>query len=137
MHTPIIQEGPPIGHARAGASPQRVVKRRANDGSSFLRLSVDRLVTLLGIDESLASRSFDKTMIFGHWLSKTRKLALAFGDFLLKNASTISIEISFLVWGMNPGSLGTHGSSKIQVLRPLPFLWNIPLLITFLHSKIL
>ena len=48
-----------------------------------------------------------------------------------------SIEISLLVWVMNPGSLRTHGSSKIQVLRPLPFLWHNPLLITFLHSKIL
>ena len=54
------------------------------------RLGVDRLVTLLGIDESLAFRAFDKTIIFGHWLSKTQKLALASRVFLLKKASTIS-----------------------------------------------
>ena len=38
-------------------------------------------MTLLGIDESLAFRAFDKTIIFGHWLLKTQKLALAPGPF--------------------------------------------------------
>ena len=34
------------------------------------RSSVDRLATPLGINESLAFRAFDKTIIFRHWLSK-------------------------------------------------------------------
>ena len=54
------------------------------------RPGIDRLATPLGIDESLAFRAFDKTIIFGHWLSKTQKLALASRAFLLKKASTIS-----------------------------------------------
>ena len=45
--------------------------------SCHLRPDVDRLATPLGIDESLAFTAFDKTIIFGHWLSKTQKLALA------------------------------------------------------------
>ena len=48
-----------------------------------------------GHDESLAFRAFDKTIIFGHWLSKTQKLALATGAFLLKKASTISQQTFF------------------------------------------
>ena len=54
------------------------------------RLGIDRLVTPLGIDDSLAFRAFDKTIIFGHWLSKTQKLALTFEALILKKASTIS-----------------------------------------------
>ena len=63
-----------------------------NDGGFLLRLRpcINRLATPLGIDESLAFRAFDKTIIFGHWLSKTQKLALASEAFLLKKASTIS-----------------------------------------------
>ena len=57
---------------------------------SQLKLSIDRLATLLGIDEGSAFRAFDKIIIFGHWLSKTQKLALTFGAFLLKKASNIS-----------------------------------------------
>ena len=34
------------------------------------RPGVDRLVAPLGIDESLAFIAFDKTIIFGHFLSK-------------------------------------------------------------------
>ena len=40
--------------------------------------------------ESLAFRAFDKILMFGHWLSKTLKLALASGAFFLKIAFTIS-----------------------------------------------
>ena len=36
------------------------------------RPGVNKLATPLGIDESLAFRAFDKTIIFGHWLSKQR-----------------------------------------------------------------
>ena len=57
---------------------------------SRLRLGVNRLATSLGIDESLAFRAFDKIIIFGHWLSKTQKLAFASGAFLLKKVSTLS-----------------------------------------------
>ena len=35
-------------------------------------------------------RAFDRTISFGHWLSKTQKLAWAFRAFLLKKASTTS-----------------------------------------------
>ena len=49
-----------------------------NNGFQFRsRLGVDRLATPLGIYEILAFRDFDKTIISGHWLSKTQKLALA------------------------------------------------------------
>ena len=85
------REGPPKGPARAGASPRRVVEQRY-DNDDFLsrsRPNVYRLATPLGIDESLAFRAFDKIIIFGHWLSKTQKLALASRAFLLKKAFTI------------------------------------------------
>ena len=49
-----------------------------------LRPSIDRLATPLGINESLAFRAFDKTIIFGHWLSKILKLALTSGAFLFE-----------------------------------------------------
>ena len=48
------------------------------------KLGINRLTTPLGIDDCLAFRAFDKTIIFGHWLSKTHKLALASEAFLLK-----------------------------------------------------
>ena len=54
-------------------------RTKANGSDSFSastprsRLGVDKLATSLGIDESLAFRAFDKTIIFGHWLSKKRK----------------------------------------------------------------
>ena len=60
---------------------------RAHDdeGSFFalfrLRLGVDRLVTPLGIDESLAFRPFDKTIIFGHWLSKNIEICIGLRGF--------------------------------------------------------
>ena len=57
------------------------------------RLGIDELATPLGINESLAFRAFDKTIIFGHWLSKTQKLALAYGAFHLKKAFTILLEL--------------------------------------------
>jgi len=65
---------------------------RPNDGGFpfRLRLGDDKLATPLEIDENLAFRAFDKTIIFGHGLSKTHKLALAFKAFLLKKASTMS-----------------------------------------------
>ena len=81
---------------RVGAVATTSGQTRAhNDGGDVFapsqsRLGVDRLTTPLGIDESLAFRAFDKTIIFGHWLSKTQKLALAFEAFLLKKAYTIS-----------------------------------------------
>ena len=59
------------------------------------RLGIDRLATPLGIDETLAFRAFDKTIIFGHWLLKTHKLALASGAFLLKKTSTLSQQTIF------------------------------------------
>ena len=67
------------------------------EGPTVLRFgsSVDRLATPLGIDERLAFRAFDETIIFGHWLSKTQKLALASGAFLLKKAFTISQQTIF------------------------------------------
>ena len=63
-----------------------------NDDDFPLRLrpGIDKLTTPLGINESLAFRAFDKTIIFGHWLSKTQKLALVSRAFLLKKAFTIS-----------------------------------------------
>ena len=69
--------------------------RARDDGDDFsaplqLRPGVNRLATPLGINESLAFRSFDKTVIFGHWLSRTQKLARSSGAFLLKKASTTS-----------------------------------------------
>ena len=84
-----LQQAP----TRAGALPRRVVKRRPHNDSGFpprLRPGVDKLVTPMGVDESLAFRAFDKTIIFGHWISNTQKLALASGAFLLKKASTLS-----------------------------------------------
>jgi len=82
------------GHARVVATAGGRTKAR-NGGGGFsasvsIEAGVDRLATPLGIDESLAFRAFDKTIIFGHWLSKTLKLALASRAFLLKNAFTIS-----------------------------------------------
>ena len=62
---------------------------------SPLRPSINKLATPLGIDESLTFRVFDKTIIFGHWLWKTRKLALPSRAFLLKNTFTISQQTIF------------------------------------------
>ena len=69
-----------------------VKQRHGSGGLSASRLgpSVDKLATMLGIDESLAFRAFDRTIIFKHWLSKTQKLALASEAFLSEKASTIS-----------------------------------------------
>ena len=50
----------------------------------FSRPGVDRLVAPLGINKSLAFTTFDKTIIFEHWLSKTQKLASAPEAFLLR-----------------------------------------------------
>ena len=83
-------EGPSMGLARAGASPWRVVERRPSRFLTVWGLGINILATSLGIDERLAFRGFDKTIIFRHWLSKTQKLALASGAFLLKKAFTIS-----------------------------------------------
>ena len=58
---------------RTGALPRRVVEQRPNNGSPFSRPGIDRLVTPLGIDESLAFRAFDEIIIFGHWLPKKHK----------------------------------------------------------------
>ena len=52
--------------------------------SSCSWLDIDRLMTPLGINKSLAFRAFNKTIIFGLWLSKTQKLALAFVAFFWK-----------------------------------------------------
>ena len=58
--------------------------RRVFHCRSQSRPGVDRLATPLRIDESLTFRAFDKTIIFGHWLLKTQKLALASRASLLK-----------------------------------------------------
>ena len=80
-----IKRGPPTRPCVHGSYRHG---RWSNEGTAAVvfqlsrsRLGVDRLVTLLGIDESLAFRVFDKTIIFGHWLLKTQKLALAPGPF--------------------------------------------------------
>ena len=76
-----------MGPERARVSPLHVVEWRLDDGGFLLRSrpSVDRLATSLEIDESLAFRAFDKTIIFRHWLSKTWELALASKAFLFEN----------------------------------------------------
>ena len=61
-----------MGPAGVGASPRWVVERRP---SGF---------------PSIRSPGIDKIIIFGHWLSKTQKLALAFRAFLSEKAFTIS-----------------------------------------------
>ena len=60
--------------------------RAHNDGGDVFapsqsRLGVDRLATPLGIDESLAFRAFDKTIIFGHWLSKNMGIGISLWGF--------------------------------------------------------
>ena len=79
MH--IHQEGPSTSPEHAGAlattGGQTKARRRRSFPLNRSRLSVDRLVTSLGIDKILAFRVFDRTIIFGHWLSKTQNLELA------------------------------------------------------------
>ena len=84
-HQP-IEKRPSMGPEHPRVSPLHVVEWRPNDGGFLLhsRPSVDRLATSLGIDESLAFRAFDKTIIFGHWLSKTWELSLASKAFLFE-----------------------------------------------------
>ena len=88
------REGPPIGPWACGSCSHSGWSNEAVVAMVFLlsqsRPGVNKLVTLLGIDKSSTFRAFDKTIIFGHWLSKTYKLALTSGAFLLKKASTIS-----------------------------------------------
>ena len=93
-HHILFKKGPPLGPRARGSCRHNWW---SNLGAMVVvfplsrsRLGIDRLETPLGIDESLAFRAFDKTIIFRHWLSKTQKLALAFEAFLLKNAYTIS-----------------------------------------------
>ena len=94
--TIILRKGPPMGpvyvreHCHSRWLNEGPRQRSGFSPLRFSRPSINRLATSLGIDESLAFRAFDKTIIFGHWLSKTQKLALASGAFLLKKASTIS-----------------------------------------------
>ena len=83
-HTPIVI----IRERSLQRAPLRTWERRhgewSNEGpwrwrrfSCYLsRPGVNRLVTPLGIDESLALRAFDKTVIFGHWLSKSTKIGI-------------------------------------------------------------
>ena len=88
---PSHRKEPSTGPVHAKASPWWVVERRLGGGFTLhLRPGIDRLETSLGIYKSLAFRAFDETIIFGHWLLKTRKLALASRAFLLEKASTIS-----------------------------------------------
>ena len=83
LHEPHhYQEGPPTGPVHVGASPRCMVERRPIFNCSWP--DIDKLATSLGINESLAFRAFDKAIIFGNWLSKTRKLALASGAFLFE-----------------------------------------------------
>ena len=66
-----------MGPARVRAVATTGGRTMAHGGGGFLfrrqgsRPSINRLVTPLGIDESLAFRAFDRTIIFGHWLLKT------------------------------------------------------------------
>ena len=66
------------------------VERRC-DGWSNHRKALTNWRLHWGHFESLAFRAFDEILIFGHWLSKMLKLALALGAFFLKNAFTISL----------------------------------------------
>ena len=86
QHKPRTKRTKQSGPTHMCASPWRMVKWRPDDGNFSLqsRTGIDRLATPLGIDESLAFRGFDKTIIFGHWLSKTQKLALASRAFLFE-----------------------------------------------------
>ena len=72
-----------MGLVCKGALPRRVVERRPDNGGFSLqqRPSVDKLATPLGIDESLAFRAFDKTIIFGHWLSKNMGIGISLWGF--------------------------------------------------------
>ena len=83
-----IRTTPTIERAlqRASCAREHCHARWLNKGPTILRSrpSVDKLATPLRINKSLAFRAFDKTIIFGHWLPKTQKLALASGAFLFE-----------------------------------------------------
>ena len=68
------REGPPIGPWACGSCSHSGWSNEAVVAMVFLlsqsRPGVNRLVTLLGIDKSSTFRAFDKTIIFGHWLSE-------------------------------------------------------------------
>ena len=73
------------GCARAVAIAGGRTKAR-NDGGGFsasvpIEASVNRLAIPLGIDESLAFRAFDKTIIFGHWLLKNTEIGIGLRGF--------------------------------------------------------
>ena len=82
----VLQRGP----VRVGAVATADGRTKArNGGGGFsasvpIEAGVDKLAIPLGIDESLAFRAFDKTIIFGHWLSKTWELSLASKAFLFE-----------------------------------------------------
>ena len=81
-HTPhAIERGPLTGPRTRGSCRH---DGWSNEGTvaavvslSRSRPGVDRLTTPLGIDESLAFRAFDKTIIFGHWLSKNTEIGIS------------------------------------------------------------
>ena len=83
-----IRTTPTIERAlqRASCAREHCHARWLNKGPTILRSrpGVDKLATPLRINKSLAFRAFDKTIIFGHWLPKTQKLALASGAFLFE-----------------------------------------------------
>ena len=94
----------PITHPRYDTSPyhsstSREMKahERRHDGWSSNREASTGWRLHWGNLESLAFRGFNRILIFGHWLSKTLKLALASGAFFLKIAFTISQQTIFKI----------------------------------------
>ena len=73
------------GRARVVATAGGRTKAR-NGGGGFsasvpIEAGVDKLAIPLGIDESLAFRAFDKTIIFGHWLLKNTEIGIGLRGF--------------------------------------------------------
>ena len=71
---------PPNHHITLTLRNRKACERRRDGLSSSCEASTDWQLHC-GYLESLAFRTFDKILIFGHWLSKTLKLALASGTF--------------------------------------------------------
>ena len=71
---------PPNHHITLTLRNRKACERRRDGLSSSCEASTNWRLHC-GYLESLGFRTFDKILIFGHWLSKTLKLALASGTF--------------------------------------------------------
>ena len=81
------------------------------------RSGVNRLATPLGIDESLAFRAFDKTVILGHWLSKDTEIGIGLQGFPFEKGFYYILVDYFFLKKKEKKSFSKKSFSKREALR--------------------